>query len=453
VSIRARRAELLALSTGVALVAGSGAVMQGCASTLPPEGQLVVHVDTDAPLPSSARDAAPALFDRLRIDIVAPGEASPCVGCSREVPVTRELFAERRASLGLAPSSRSGGHRVRVRLYRGAWLVNGEPSVETSLETVVVTPAVPAEGIVDVTVRLRMDDVGRPQGSLDAPLAAEPGSGSKMARWAPAERAPCVGEPDADEACVPGGAFWMGDPAIATLTASELDGDLPRVVALSPFFVDVREVSVAAFRKAALPGAGGADGDPAEGGTCTFTSTPGPNEERPVTCVSFARAKEYCAALGKEVLSEARFEYLAGGLASRAYVWGTDDPGCGDAVYGRDPRGTERTKVCVKTHGTGPAPSGSGARDRLLLGDREVVDLAGNVGEWMQDAWAPQTSRCWGTGVLHDPVCTAPGNEQSVRGGSWALFDILCRAQTRTKLVRAVRPSGDIGFRCARPAR
>ena len=48
---------------------------------------------------------------------------------------------------------------------------------------------------------------------------------------------------------------------------------------------------------------------------------------------------------------------------------------------------------------------------------------------------------------------TAAGTEQSVRGGSWALVDILTRAQPRFHLPRVKRPGADIGFRCARSDR
>ena len=54
----------------------------GCTEDLPPEGQLLLTVVTDAPLPppTGFGDGPPALFDRLRFDIVPPGRSEPCDG-------------------------------------------------------------------------------------------------------------------------------------------------------------------------------------------------------------------------------------------------------------------------------------------------------------------------------------------------------------------------------------
>ena len=65
------------------------------------------------------------------------------------------------------------GYRARLRLYRaGAGEGKSEPRRESSIERVVRLPPTRSEGVTDVTVFLATDDVGRPQGSLDA-LAEE----------------------------------------------------------------------------------------------------------------------------------------------------------------------------------------------------------------------------------------------------------------------------------------
>ena len=78
-------------------------------SKLPPEGQIVLAVDTDAVVPA-APGATPEpaypgpVFDRLSVDFFAPGEDSPCPDCAREFPVDDRMFAERRVSVGFVPS-------------------------------------------------------------------------------------------------------------------------------------------------------------------------------------------------------------------------------------------------------------------------------------------------------------------------------------------------------------
>ena len=59
---------------------GCAALLIGCGSEAPPpEGQVVVYVTTDAPLPAAPGDPpgdVPALFDRLDLAVFEPGAAS-----------------------------------------------------------------------------------------------------------------------------------------------------------------------------------------------------------------------------------------------------------------------------------------------------------------------------------------------------------------------------------------
>ena len=55
----------------------------GCSAELPPLGQTLLYIDTDAPLPpapgeSLGEDDPPALFDRVRLDVYPPGATEPC---------------------------------------------------------------------------------------------------------------------------------------------------------------------------------------------------------------------------------------------------------------------------------------------------------------------------------------------------------------------------------------
>ncbi len=59
-----------------------------------------------------------------------------------------------------------------------------------------------------------------------------------------------------------------------------------------------------------------------------------PARDMPVAGVSRQLASDYCHANGAELPSEAQFEYVAGGLSNRTFIWGNDDPTCEDAVWG-----------------------------------------------------------------------------------------------------------------------
>lgn len=430
-------------------LACAAAVAPSCAREAPPEGQLLVFVTTDAPVgPSGTR----GLFDRLRVDLVPPGELAPCGGCSREFALDDERMARGEASFGFFPRPNVGGYRARVRLFRSGGTASGEPREASTLERVVALPPIREEGVVDVTVTLWLADLARPRGTLEAPDSVEPGRPAPglVGSFPGAAPTPCAGAAADDEACVPGGAFWMGNPRLDVLDAREADGTSERVVVLSPFYIDRAEVTVAAMRAARV--ARVVD-DPVEAAPdrpgCVYTAAPGAADALPVNCLSWQRARAFCAKVGKRLPTEAEHEYVAGALVGRAFPWGSDLPSCDDARHDE--------RACPET--SGPARAGSGSRDRLALGDAVVLDLAGNVRELVADRYRPSRFRsCWGDGVFFDPVCDPDPPEtpvaRSVRGGSYRDEGTLLRAALRGFIEdERFAVSEQIGFRCARDAR
>jgi formylglycine-generating enzyme len=467
--------------SGVLALAG---ITGGCGGVMEPEGQILLYIDTDAPLPTepgSVRDArAPApLFDRLRIDILPIGSSAPCSSCTREVPIFEETL-QRGQSFGIVSASGSSGTRVRVRIFREAFLVGSEPLERTTLETTVRLPPIPQRGVLEGFVFLSVDDVGQPIGDENDPIDWSPGAPgtSRVGTWEPAARLPCTRAAGPGEVCVPGGAFWMG--ALDDLTA--LDAT-PRLVTLSPFFLGAREVTVGDLRETERVVATGENRDPwpRDGITalvsstsrargCTFpTNTADPDlDSLPVNCFSFGLAQSYCEEIGADLPTEAQLEYASSGLESRPYVWGSDPPECEDAVHARS--STLSVSECFASEGTvGPAIVGSGDRDVLPLEDGEVFDLAGNLSELARDAWQAQNEGCWTPFLLRDPVCSNAREADPryvARSGSWGSPPFALRASARHALNETyVRPDvgGDeeakktrlgplVGFRCARPA-
>ena len=286
-------------------------------------------------------------------------------------------------------------------------------------------PPLGHQGALDVTVRLHTDDIGQPQGSADAPIVPDPGGPGPSAvnSWPGAQPTDCAGAPGPDEVCVPGGAYFMGDPLVNNDLAGD-DANLERLVAISPFFLDAREVTVADFRAHgnAAPAIVGHDlvpwngtDDPNQRSTwCTYTDGPqaaDPGDTHaalPLDCVDAIVAVAYCAALGKRLPTEAELEFIASGRGEeRSFVWGGDVP----------------------------------------------VDLAGNLSEWARDRWSRQDEAFWSRpGVFRDPLADFPstdGNEQTVRGGWWYIGPVGLRAAIRQH--HSIGFASDaIGFRCAR---
>jgi formylglycine-generating enzyme required for sulfatase activity len=461
------------------------ALLAACAQReLPLLGHVVLYVDTDAPVPTApgkTRDPnAPApLFDRVRVEIFKPGEREPCAPCSREFDVDEALLRGGASFTVLG----GAGLRARVRLFRSASVIDGAIPPRTAIDTWIALPAPPPEGPAEAHLLLGTDDVGTTKGTPDTPLPAAPGrpASSAVGTWAAAQRVPCNGDPKPGEVCVPGGAYWMGNPHVreSPLVAA----DVQRLVVLAPFFMDDHEVTVGEFRALlpgpnhAIPWSGGATGAAFED-YCRWTDALGPYEAFPINCVGYKYARQVCQKKGGDLPSEAEFEYVAGALESRLYPWGEDEPSCDDAIYARAGVGVELNSAakCRAKAGSdpgGPLPlapnadltalaAASRLRARLDLPTGSLWDVAGNLGEYMLDAFATETDSCWADAKIYvNPVCDKPtpniatdpaAEVRSVRGGSWLNEQHILRAASRdAQRVDNGRNHEFVGFRCVRP--
>ncbi len=95
---------------------------------------------------------------------------------------------------------------------------------------------------------------------------------------------------------------------------------------------------------------------------------------RPVNGVSWNDAKTFCTWAGKRLPREAEYERAMRGDDGRKYAWGNDPPTPERAAFGRSLRYGSTDDV-----GTHPAGRGPFGHD----------DLAGNVWEWVEDAYDP----------------------------------------------------------------
>ncbi|MDF3066824.1 MAG: serine/threonine kinase [Polyangiaceae bacterium] len=464
------------------LVSAAALALGACGgeTTLPPQGQILLYIDTDAPLaraPGSAPDQQlpPPLFDRLRIEVrdAAAPEGSPPLA-RRDFPLHRGYFERGPESVGIVPELGTAPLQARARLYRSTNVRAGEIAVSSTVDVTQDLPPVPAEGLLKVLMELWVDDAGMPRVLPRArPLDATPRE-SAVGTWRGAIPRPCAEPPGAGELCVPGGAFWMGDPALRD-DSEVADADRERLVVVSPFFMDVHEVTVAELRDhaedilqagAELPPqwSGSSDGS-SEDDYSTYTPGPSTNDEAdeqgtlPVNGVSWSAARAYCHAVGKELPSEAMFEFLASGRGlEQEYVWGNDEPQwCDDSVVAaRAGFGAYASfDGACRPAGTigGPLPMGGGKRDRAELEGGEVLDLAGNLSEWTLDFFNTAEEGVWAaSGVLTDPVALEPGaagDRRTLRGGSWRSRYVQLRAAARLgRDPEAVNRA--VGFRCAR---
>jgi formylglycine-generating enzyme required for sulfatase activity len=260
---------------------------------------------------------------------------------------------------------------------------------------------------------------------------------------------------------IPAGEFWMGSPpeeisrvidecrkqgrdeAICKLWF-EREGPRHRVY-LDAFYIDRDEVTTARFEKfvrvtgyrttAEREGSAPVFKDDkwstAEG--ANWRQPGGPDttaaSDHPVVQVSWYDAEAYCNWASKRLPTEAEWEKAARGTDGRRYPWGDD---------------WDETRVGEwknhHAHSVGSAPRGASPYG--------VLDMAGNVWEWVAD-W--HDGKYYRRSPERNPRGPDSGQYRGVRGGSWNSDPLILRSSYRGNSSPGYR-SSSFGFRCSRAA-
>ena len=234
---------------------------------------------------------------------------------------------------------------------------------------------------------------------------------------------------------IPAGEFQMGcDPKHNGGFACPSDEQL-HTATLEAYRIDKWEVTNAQYAKCVATGSCAA---PPSNSSKTRPSYYNNSSyaDYPVINVSWQDAVDYCAWAGKRLPSEYEWEKAARGTSLIAYPWGDQVPNCSLANFNDSPKGD--AKHCVgDTTAVGSYPEGASAYG--------VMDLAGNVWEWVNDDFRVKYLTPTPPG---DPRERANKRGYVIRGGSWNYSGIQIRVTFRSSL-RPDKRDLDLGFRCA----
>ncbi len=159
-------------------------------------------------------------------------------------------------------------------------------------------------------------------------------------------------------------------------------------------------------------------------------------DEYPVYNITWHAAMKYCECLGKRLPTEAEWEYVASNLGdTRWYPWGNTPPDSSKVNF---------MNIIGKAISVGSYPPNE-------LG---IYDLAGNVWEFMLDAWSddyyqhsPAKNPVNGSKTYEDEDLWIIDSRRVIRGGSWGGAGINLRVSFRDSHP----PKGaddHVGFRC-----
>lgn len=232
---------------------------------------------------------------------------------------------------------------------------------------------------------------------------------------------------------VPPGPFTMG-------SEDHADEQPIREVLLTPFFIDMHEVSAAEYQACMDATACQAPMSTANMQFDTECNVGQKGrEEHPANCVGFEAAEAFCAWAEKRLPTEAEWEKAARGTDAIRYPWGN---------------GPAPTSPCMHAH-NGLGEPGCGLESTQVRGSYPAGsspygahDMAGNVWEWVSDYYAAT----YDGAALRNPTGPAAGTQHVLRGGGWY-------QDSATEFTTSRRHSTDldlsdafIGFRCVRPA-
>lgn len=238
---------------------------------------------------------------------------------------------------------------------------------------------------------------------------------------------------------IPATSFLMGDDH------SDADVRPAHRVDVPAFFIDRREVTCEEYRRFLLANPEWRKGrvSPSLADRNYLRdwddlSYPRGKAAYPVTWVSWHAANAYAKWRGARLPTEAEWEATARGATGRIYPWGNEDPENSEMPRANYASARGRFGRHGGTEPVGRYPAGATPEG--------VLDMAGNVWEWVADWHDPDY---YSESPRVNPTGPSNGSYRVVRGGSWAVPSPWLRSYARLRAFPA-KTSDQVGFRCAR---
>jgi|GEM_PF-880266 len=233
---------------------------------------------------------------------------------------------------------------------------------------------------------------------------------------------------------VEGGKFIMGsqekDPD------AKSDEQPQHNVYISPFWIYKNEVSNGLYAECVKAGACTPPVVQAKGPSSHYND---PNyKDWPVVGVTWYQAQAYCTFAQARLPTEAEWEKTARGTEAEYFPWGNNDPKC-DLLLNMEGCKVNKQADEDDTQKVGTYIAGQS--------QYEVLDMAGNVREWVADWYAEDY---YLTSTLSNPLGPSgpPKNKEKViRGGGW--MDAAGNVRSPARFMSLPEKTyEDVGFRC-----
>ncbi len=256
--------------------------------------------------------------------------------------------------------------------------------------------------------------------------------------------------------CIPASLFVRGSPSSSDSAQMFPANEQPQQeIFIDSFFIDKLEVTVAQYKACVDQGNCEPYPEDQQEEGCNW---PANRDTHPMNCVTWREASAYCESLdGGRLPTEAQWEKAARGTDGRLYPWGGAQATCEMAVINLS---GDQTSQSPPEQGGDRSVWGCGTMSTMEVGGRQagqspygVQDMAGNVGEWVEDWY--QADYYARAAPSSPPGPTSgecpPGLEGECkvwRGGSYNYLSTNVRTTVRLGFQPEVRSSW-IGFRCA----